>query len=70
MTEKNGDDKDPSFLQLVFSVLAAGFGVRSSKNQDKDFNGGNLKVIIFAGLVGVVIFISTLVTVVSFVVGQ
>ena len=40
------DDKSPSFLQVVGSVLAAFFGVQSSKNKERDFKHGNHRVFI------------------------
>jgi hypothetical protein len=42
---------------IVRSVFAAGLGVQSSKNRERDFNQGNAKVFFFAGLIFTVIFI-------------
>lgn len=62
------DDSKPKklpLLQVIRSVLSAAIGVQSSKNRERDFEGGNLKVYIITGLVMVAVFISTLVIVVS-----
>ena len=43
-------------LQVIGSVMAAFFGVQSSKNKKRDFEEGNHKVFIITGLVFTVIF--------------
>jgi hypothetical protein len=74
MTADNGDEmaedkereqKAPNALQVIGSVLAAGLGVQSSKNRERDFERGNPKVFIVAGLIFTVLFIATVITVVS-----
>jgi len=67
------DDSKPkklSLLQVIRSVLSAAIGVQSSKNRQRDFEGGNLKAYIIVGLVVVAVFISTLIIVVSNVINQ
>lgn len=52
---------------VVRSVLAAAFGVQSNRNKERDFNQGNYRHFIVAGLVFTVLFVLTLVMVVQFV---
>ena len=67
---ENPDLKKPNLLQVVGSVLAAGFGVQSSKNRERDFKQGSLKVYVIAGLIFTVLFIFTIYTIVSTVISQ
>ncbi|CAH0990257.1 hypothetical protein SIN8267_00349 [Sinobacterium norvegicum] len=41
--------KEVTLLQVVGSVLAAFFGVQSSKNRERDFNNGNFSVFVAVG---------------------
>ncbi len=54
-----------NLFQLVGSVLAAGFGVQSSKNRERDFKNGRFGVFIAAGLVFTALFLATIYVVVS-----
>lgn len=54
-------------LQVVGSVLAAGLGVQSSKNRERDFKQGRLGVFIAAGIVFTLLFISSVLFVVQLV---
>lgn len=47
----------PSFLQLVFSVLAAFFGVQSEHNRQRDFSRGNAWSYLVMGLLASVVFV-------------
>lgn len=47
----------PTFWQIVQSVFAAFFGVQSDKARERDFTHGNAWVFIFAGLIGVTLFV-------------
>lgn len=40
----------PGFWRVVFSVLAAFFGVQSNKNRERDFTAGRPSAYIFIGL--------------------
>ena len=44
-------------LQVISSVFAAGLGVQSSKNRERDFNQGRAGVFIAAGIVFTLVFI-------------
>jgi len=63
------DDKDqkPGFWQIVFSTLAAFFGVQSNKNRERDFKHGNIYAYIVSGLIFTALFIFTVVMVVKMV---
>ncbi len=52
-------------LQIVSSVLAAGLGVQSSKNRERDFKQGRAGVFIISGIVFTALFIGAVYTVVS-----
>lgn len=67
MSSQNGDDKGLSVLQVIGSVLAAGFGVQSEKNRERDFQGGSSKHFVIVGVVATVLFVITLYTVVRLV---
>ena len=54
-------------LQVVSSVFAAGLGVQSSKNRERDFKQGKLGVFIAAGIVFTLVFIAGVFTVVQLV---
>lgn len=68
-----GDGQDaparPSLnvLQVMGSVLAAGLGVQSSRNRERDFEQGRAGPFIVAGLVFTALFIGGVYTVVSLV---
>ena len=52
-----GEEKPPALLQTVGSVLAAFFGVQSSKNRERDFKHGRAGVFIAVGLIMTLLFI-------------
>jgi len=63
------EDKGTSLkpLHVVSSVFAAGLGVQSSKNRERDFKQGRFGVFIAAGIIFTLLFIGTVVTVVQLV---
>lgn len=63
--QKKGQELNP--MQVLSSVLAAGLGVQSSKNRERDFNQGSFKVFVFAGIVFTLVFIGAVFTVVQMV---
>lgn len=69
---QNDEDpgKAPTFFQVMGSVLAAFFGVQSSKNKERDFKHGNHKVFIAVGIVMTLLFLFTVITVVQIVLAQ
>ena len=56
------------FTQILQSTLAAAFGVQSQRNRAKDFEEGNARWFILAGIIFTVVFIFTVLTVVNLVV--
>lgn len=71
----NGEGADPgsapghlSLLQVVTSVLAAGLGVQSSRQRERDFRRGRPLPFILAGLLFTALFIGAVVLVVKLVV--
>ena len=76
MSEKQndiGEDTDSDKLnpvQVVSSVLAAGLGVQSSKNRERDFKQGRFGVFVAAGIVFTLLFIGAVALVVRLVLGS
>ena len=68
--EKRNDDNlpEPSFWEVVMSVLAAAIGVQNAKNRERDFTRGNPGVFIVAGLIFTALFVLTIVGVVFLIV--
>ena len=69
-TEDNGEqDNDHKLnpVQVVSSVFAAGLGVQSSKNRERDFKQGRAGVFIAAGLIFTLLFIGAVYGVVQLV---
>lgn len=69
-SERSGKEEKPARLkplQIIGSVFAAGLGVQSSKNRERDFRHGKLGVFIAAGVIFTLIFIGTVLTVVQLV---
>jgi hypothetical protein len=54
-------------LQVAASVFAAGLGVQSSKNRERDFKQGRFGIFIAAGITFTLLFIGTVVFVVQIV---
>lgn len=54
-------------MQVVASIFAAGLGVQSSKNRERDFKQGRAGVFIAAGIVFTLFFIGTVFAVVQLV---
>lgn len=77
-TQQSDEDRDnaedsgkaPTFFQVMGSVLAAFFGVQSSKNKERDFKHGNHKVFIAVGIVMTLVFLLTVITVVQIVLAK
>ncbi len=54
-------------LEVVSSVMAAGLGVQNSKNRERDFKQGRLRVFVAAGIIFTLLFIGTVAMVVQLV---
>jgi hypothetical protein len=57
--------KRPGWYHVIGSVLAAGFGVQSKKNRERDFQHGKPVIFIITGLVFTILFISAVIMVVN-----
>jgi len=63
-------DEQVSLFRVVLSVISAMFGVQSTKNQERDFAKGKPAAYIIVGLIMTLLFILTIWTVVSLVIGN
>ena len=68
-TDDEGGQEQTSLnpFQVVASIFAAGLGIQSSRNRERDFKQGRAGVFIVAGIVFTLIFIGTVYTVVQLV---
>jgi len=57
MVSKENSEKSPGRLQVIQSVIAAAFGVQSTKNRERDFAQGKPWHYIAGGVVFTVLFI-------------
>jgi hypothetical protein len=57
-------------LQVFGSAVAAAFGVQSSKNQARDFQGGSPWMFIVVGIVCTLLFVLTVKSLVSLAMSQ
>jgi len=60
---------NPGLLHVIKSVIAAGIGVQSNKNREIDFEHGSLSNYLIVGLIATILFILTLIFIVSMVTG-
>lgn len=61
------DNKPPTFWQVLHSVMAAAFGVQSSKNRTRDFTHGKPGQFLLLGLLFTGVFALTLFAIVKLV---
>ena len=66
---KEALDKPASMnpLHVISSVFAAGLGVQSSKNRERDFKQGNFKMFVITGIAFTLLFIGMVFAVVTMV---
>jgi len=55
----------PGLIHVIKSVIAAGIGVQSNKNREIDFEHGSLSSYIIVGFMATILFILTIVSVVT-----
>ena len=60
-------EKEISLFRVVLSVMAAMFGVQSSKNRERDFAKGRPAAYVIVGIIMTLLFVLTLWAVVSIV---
>jgi hypothetical protein len=64
----NDDQKAPTFLQMVGSVMASFYGVQNSKNRKRDFQHGKATHFIAVGILMTAVWYGTIALIVHFVV--
>ena len=67
MSISKPNHKRTNFVSVIKSILAAGIGVQSEKNRQRDFEKGNPLVFIVGGIIFTVLFILTVASVVGLV---
>jgi len=65
--ESQGKRSTLNPMQVISSVFAAGLGVQSSKNRERDFKTGSFKVFVISGIIFTLLFIGAVYTVVQMV---
>ena len=65
INQKQDQEKKPKLRTLVLSLLAAGFGVQSDKNRQRDFTHGSPLAFIIGGLLFTLLFIAGVATIVG-----
>lgn len=55
----------PTIVDIIKSVIAAAIGVQTNANRQRDFQQGSLKAYIIGGIIFTVIFVISLVLLVS-----
>lgn len=70
MSEPKPRPASPTLWQTVTSVLAAMFGVQSSKNRERDFTHGKAGHFILVGLLATAGFVGLVILVVRLVLSQ
>jgi len=66
MTEPQQKEKNSlNPLRVVGSVLAAGFGVQSAKNRERDFKEGKFATFVVAGILFTALFVASVYLVVT-----
>jgi hypothetical protein len=66
-SQTDEQSKTMGLWPIIKSVFAAGLGVQSSANRERDFKQGNAKVFFVAGLIFTIIFIASVYGVVKLV---
>jgi len=57
VSEQDNSKRGTGFLAVVQSVLAAGIGVQSKANKERDFQHGKPLHFIVGGLIGTLLFV-------------
>lgn len=67
-SEDSGSEAKVSWWAVIKSVMSAMLGVQSAKNRERDFSQGKAHHYIIIGIVATLLFIFTLITIVSMVI--
>ncbi|MFV8833474.1 DUF2970 domain-containing protein [Aquisalimonas sp.] len=65
MSDHGGDQRKPTFWQVIQSVLAGALGVQTNEARKRDFNSGSAMPYIVGGVIFTVLLIVVLVVVVN-----
>ena len=66
--ENHSQEKEkPTVKELIGSTLAAGIGVQSDKNRERDFKKGSFKTFLVCGIIFTVLFVFGLIAIVKMV---
>ena len=73
--DKSAEESEPesdslSLWQVLSSALAAGFGVQSSRNRNRDFAKGRPGQFIAVGIIVTVAFVIAIITLVNVILGS
>jgi hypothetical protein len=69
MSDKPQEHK-PGLGSVIMSTLSAFIGIQSSKNRERDFAKGNFKAYVISGLIFTVVFITSIVMLVKFLIAN
>ena len=67
MNDNRKKSNKNSLLSFVLSILAAGVGIQSDKNRERDFANGNPLAFVIGGIFFTLLFIALVATVVGLV---
>ncbi len=65
---KKENNEPVSFFKALLSVFSGAIGVQKRKNMERDLKSSNLKVFVVAGILFLIAFIASIITVVNMVV--
>jgi len=68
MSHTGTPQNKPGLWQIISSVLAAGFGVQSQANRERDFTSGSASHYVIVGILATILFIATLLFIVNLIV--
>ncbi len=68
MPEDDQDQEPMTLREVIGSVFAAGIGVQSQRNRERDFSRGSAKQFIVVGLIATALFVATIFTVVKIII--
>lgn len=66
-SSEHSENRPPSLIQLVLSVMAAAIGVQTKAGRERDFRTNSPLPFILAGLLFTIAFVATLILVVNLV---
>lgn len=66
--QNNDQSNKPSIFRVIRSVIAAGIGIQTETNRQRDFQeGASPTIYVIVGLIATVVFILTVIMIVKFV---